>query len=907
MKLRKSMLSASIVAALGFTGVTMAQETAPVAQAAAASQDATDLDAVIVTGIRGAQEKSLDTKRNAQSHIEVVTAEDVGKLPAHNVADTLQRLPGVSISSSSANEGGFDENDRVSLRGTSPSLTQTLVNGHTIGSADWFILSQTETVGRSVSYSLLPSEIVSQAIVNKTSQAKFVEGGAAGSVNVITRKPLDFVNQISAEGSIGAVYSDLPSSTKPQLSGLFNYKNDANTFGFMAQAFYQERELRRDGQEIVGGFGTITGLDADGNPTGLADTNPDLIGVQFPSLPGSAYFTQTRERMGGLIELQAKPTDDLTLGLSAFYSDMDAQNYNRNYMLWTGNFVNRVAPLPGYVIENGTLVKADYGPAVDADGNPIANGIYDMISRPESAAKTGYVTFDADWNINESFALKTQVGYTRGQGETPTQNIAEVVTGSTGGGWQVRGTDNTVNWYLNNPSGPTTNGFGTWGIQYFDVIDKETWMTADATWFGNGGALSSLDFGVRYADHTREVNSPFGSDPGDIAGALAGAPTGTYPGDFGSGLGGSFPGPGVWYFTQSALEQAVKNNSTVRKDGARRNYASEFNINEENAAAYVQANFSGDKWSGNAGLRYVNISQDILFYRGLGRDATITPDVSSLFGNFVIERQNNKHDRVLPSVNFRYDFADDLILRLAASQTMTLPDYSALAGAVSLSNLTHTGTAGNPELDPIISTNFDASLEWYFTERGLLAASLFSMDLDNYVRYATETRAYVNDQNGQVEDYEVTLPVNSDGKVRGIELTYEQPIGDYFGISANYTYADGEADVEPGSDATDALVGTSKDTWNLSAFFENDRFNARVAYTYRSSFYHGMLRANEYFQDDFGTLSASFGWKATDWMSITLDALNLNDPTLSYYVADGHPQAFYNNGRQYYLNFRFKY
>lgn len=889
MKLRKTALSASIVFALSFAG-TAAAQTAP-----ATGQDATDLDTVIVTGIRASQEKSLDTKRNAQSHIEVVTAEDVGKLPAHNVADTLQRLPGVSTSSSSANEGGFDENDRISLRGTSPSLTQTLVNGHTIGSADWFILSQVETVGRSVSYSLLPSEIVSQAVVHKTSEAKFVEGGSAGSVNVITRKPLEFANQISAEGSIGAVYSDLPGKTKPQVSGLFNYKNDANTFGFMAQAFYQERELRRDGQEIVGGFSTISATDP------VAATNPDLIGVQYPNLPGSAYFTQTRERMGGLIELQAKPSDDLTLGLSAFYSDMDAHNYNRNYMLWTGNFVPNQAPLPGYVVQDGTLVKADYAAAPSAPGY----GIYDMISRPESAAKTGYTTFDAAWDINESFTLKTQVGYTRGQGETPTQNIAEVVTGRSGGGWEVRGTDNTVNWYLNNPAGPTTDGFGTWGIQYYDVIDKETWLTADTTWFANGGVLSSIDFGARYADHTREVNSPFGSDPGNIAAALAGAPTGTYPSDFGDGLGGNFP-TNIWYFTQDALEQAVNNNSTVRKDGARRNYASEFNINEENAAAYVQANFSGDKWSGNAGLRYVNISQDIQYYRSLAGSA-VTPDVSSLFGDFAIVRDKNKHDRVLPSANFRYDINDDLVLRLAASQTMTLPDYSALAGAVSLSNLTHTGTSGNSDLDPIVSTNFDASLEWYFTERGLLAASIFSMDLDNYVRYGTETRAYVNDQNGMVENYEVTLPINSDGKVRGIELTYEQPIGDYFGISANYTYADGEADVPAGSDATDALVGTSKDTWNLSAYFENDQFNARIGYTYRSSFYHGMLRANEYFQDDFGTLSASVGWKATDWMSITLDTLNLNDPTLNYYVADGHPQAFYNNGRQYYLNFRFKY
>ncbi len=898
MKLRKTMLSASIVAALGFAGNAMAQQTTAPAQgqapATTSSQDATDLDAVIVTGIRASQEKSLDTKRNAATHIEAVTAEDVGKLPAHNVADTLQRLPGVSTSSSSANEGGFDENDRISLRGTSPSLTQTLVNGHTIGSADWFILSQTETVGRSVSYSLLPSEIVNQAIVNKTSEARFIEGGSAGSVNVITRKPLEFANQISAEGTLGAVYSDLPGSTKPQVSGLFNYKNDANTFGFMAQLFYQERELRRDGQEIVGGFSTIRAVDDNGVATPISITNPDLVGVKYPSLPGSAYFTQTRERKGGLLELQAKPSDDLTLGLSAFYSDMDARNYNRNYMLWTGNFVERQAPLPGYVVQDGVLVKADYAAAPGG-----AYGIYDMISRPESAAKTGYVTFDADWNINESFNLKTQIGYTKGQGETPTQNIAEVVTGTSGGGWQVRGTDSTVNWYLNNPSGPTTNGFGTWGIQYFDVIDTENWINADFTWYGNGGVLSSINFGARYAEHEREVNSPYGSDPGNIAGALAGAPVGNYPGDFGSALGGSFP-TNIWYFTQSALEDAVKNNSTVRKDGARHNYASEFNIVEDNAAAYVQFNFEGDNWSGNAGLRYVDIQQDIQYYRSLA-GTSVPPDVSSLFGNFQIVRDKNSHDRVLPSANFRYNFNEDWVLRLAASQTMTMPDYSALAGAVSLSNLTHTGTSGNSDLDPIISTNFDASLEWYFTERGLLAASIFAMDLDNYVKYGTETRAYVNDQTGMVENYAVTMPINSDGKVKGVELTWEQPIGDYFGLSANYTYADGEAD------GGQPLVGTSKNTYNLSGWFENDRWNARIGYTFRSSFYHGMLRANQYFQDDFGTLSASVGFKATDWMSITLDALNLNDPELNYYVADGAPQAFYNNGRQYYLNFRFKY
>jgi len=113
MQVRKNVLTLSIVAVLGMAGTAHAQAQKP------AAQEAKELDKVVVAGIRGAQEKSLDTKRDANSRLEVVTAEDVGKLPAHNVADTLQRLPGVNISSSSADEGGFDEADRVSLRGTS--------------------------------------------------------------------------------------------------------------------------------------------------------------------------------------------------------------------------------------------------------------------------------------------------------------------------------------------------------------------------------------------------------------------------------------------------------------------------------------------------------------------------------------------------------------------------------------------------------------------------------------------------------------------------------------------------------------------------------------------------------------------------------------------------------------------
>ena len=132
----------------------------------------TSLEEVIVTGIRVFEQLSLDTKREATSVVEVITAEDIGKMPDKNVADSLSRLTGVTISSASANEGGFDENDRISMRGTNPSLTQTLLNGHNVAAGDWFVLNQVQQVGRSVSYTLLPSELVDQIIVHKSSQAR---------------------------------------------------------------------------------------------------------------------------------------------------------------------------------------------------------------------------------------------------------------------------------------------------------------------------------------------------------------------------------------------------------------------------------------------------------------------------------------------------------------------------------------------------------------------------------------------------------------------------------------------------------------------------------------------------------------------------------------------------------------
>ncbi|MGZ0028303.1 TonB-dependent receptor [Stenotrophomonas sp. AG209] len=887
MNTRKTLLSAAIVSCIVFSA--HAQQAAPTA---------TDLDTVTVTGIRGSMEKSLDTKREANARVEVVTAEDVGKLPAHNVADTLQRLPGVNISSSSADEGGFDEADRVSLRGTSPSLTQTLINGHTVGSADWFVLSQGNNVGRSVSYSLLPSELVSSVEVNKSSQAKLQDGGTTGTVNIITRKPLEFSKQFTAEGSIGMVRSDQAKSNDPQYSALFNYKNDEGTFGVMVQGFSQKRELRREAQEIPGGFFKIGADDP------VAKTNPDLIGVNVPGLLGSTLFEQTRERKGGLVSLQFKPSDSLTLGLNGFSSELKANNYNRNFMMFGNSFAKSQAPDPGYVVKDGVLTNANY------KGVPGTNyAVYDMIYR-ESKAKSSYVTFDADWQISDSLTAKFQAGSTKGTGETPRQYIAEVTLANGGGAsWATHGNGSPIDWNVGgdlSPNGVTS--FGTWGNQQVTAEDKEKWATLDFNqYFNDGGVLSSIDFGLRFADHKREALSPEGATPGDIWSALKNGATANYPSGFAGDIGGTFP-RNLWYFTPGALKDAVTNNSTwlAGNDGptGRHNYGAEWKVKEKNFAGYVQANFRGDWWSGNVGLRYVNIKQDIDTYNAVSKAADA--DVSSLFGMWERLAFQNKRNRVLPSANIKFDLDDSLVLRVAASQTQTLPDYSALGASSYGSDLNRTGGGGNPNLKPTLSTNLDANLEWYFMPRGLLSVGAYHMNLKDYIAFDVVSRQLYSELTNQLETYQISTPINADGKVTGVEVAYEQPIGEYFGVNANYTYANGTTS-HTWSDGSHNLLGTSKNTYNVGAYFENERFGARVSYTRRSSFLISLSGTNPYYQDDFGTLSASLSYKATDWLSITLDGLNLNNPTYKYYQTAAIPTSFYSNGRQYYLNFRFKY
>ncbi|MGH8090536.1 MAG: TonB-dependent receptor plug domain-containing protein, partial [Rudaea sp.] len=342
MKHRKNILTASILASLFLAAAAQAQDAAkqapdpgaaPVGQVLLAQNDANDnsnrknkskeaeeLGTIVVSGIRESLKASLDKKRDADAIIDAITAEDIGKFPATNVAEAMAQLPGVTL------DRAFSATQKVSIDGLDPSLNLSYLDGHPVAQAVW---RYGDNPDRGFNYSLLPPEILGGLEIYKSPEARLPEGSLGGTIIMHTRLPLDLPSN-TLDGSVGWNYNEMEGKGKPNISGFYSWKTDDKTFGFDVSAQHYEQVTSRQGEEIFG-YTPVANIAAN-NPLVAAQVASGSIKSSdvMPNEINIAYFQQTEKRDSVTSNIQFKPNENFDTTLSLMWMRDDLSNWNQS-------------------------------------------------------------------------------------------------------------------------------------------------------------------------------------------------------------------------------------------------------------------------------------------------------------------------------------------------------------------------------------------------------------------------------------------------------------------------------------------------------------------------------------------------------------------------------------------------
>jgi iron complex outermembrane recepter protein len=848
---------------------------------------------ITVVGIADSLREAVKVKHEATAIVDVVAAKDVNKLPDKNLAEAVQRVPGVVINRE------FGEGERVSMRGVAPNLVHTTVNGHNVAVADWFVLEQLAAT-RSFNYLLLPSEIIGLLTVYKSPTAELDEGGIGGTIDVKTRKPLD-LKPFAISGSLQGAYTDKSGSTDPNLSALVSWKNPEETVGVLFSAVIDKRDIRRDGVEVLGYFPQVG------------------TGVLVPSLIGSALFQQERERKAVNAELQFRPASHLELNLNGFWSRFGADNINQNYLAWGSNALGGGGTLTDATIVGNTAVAGVISSA--GNGTSGRGVVYDAIDR-KAFAKTWYGDLDGTYTPNEQWSVHFDAGHTRADGDTESQPFVEFGAPARFR-YDLRGSTPQVQFLNLDPKNPSQMEFDFASLHHITNEDSESYGYADAERFLNAGALKSVKFGLKYADHKRKTDFqattyggffvPLSSTGcGGHACTAADFAAGLTPSDFLAGIAASGTLSSYWSVNRGSVESILSNSF----DGTRiPNPPEVFSVEEKATAGYAMANVKAGKWKGNVGLRIVHTDQT-----STGNIVGGAGEIQNAFGNFTHVSADRDYWDYLPSVTFARDLNEQVVLRVAAARTMARPDFTDVSPRVTLNPGALTGQGGDPNVDPFRANQADLSLEWYHGNDEILSAALFYKDIESFITdqpvqqshlIQTDTpnlslctlSATPEFPNRYSCQFTINQRVNGGGgNVKGLELNALQKLGGGFGVQGNYTYSDAEAD-EAGLE----IPGNSKHSGNIIGFYENARFGARLAYSYRSDFFVTFDRSTRLNQDSLKSLDASVAFDLYHGLTLTADGVNLTDEKIVQFASDRfRPRAVYDNGRYYFLGVRFQ-
>jgi TonB-dependent receptor len=844
-------------------------------QAYAQQAQQSGIETVVVTGVRASVRSSLEIKKKANQIMDSIVAEDIGKLPDNNVIEALQHVTGVQVSRNAA------EANQLLIRGL-PDIA-TLLNGREIFTS----------TGRFVTLQDIPAELLARVDVQKSPRADDVEGGIAGLVDVRLHRPFDF-DGLEVAATAQGTHSSLSGSTNGNGSVLVSdrWTTGIGDMGLLVDLSYREDRYK---EEILDNYISTQAIGPVQGSTGAG-------GVAYvPLTEGAQSINGDRRRSAANVSYQWAPNADTDVYAEFFYTSY------RN-----PNNVDFFVGLP-WICANAAT--ATVFPGTDLV-KTVTGGCYDLTSDQSFVPKTDtYQTATgATWR-DGNLTLSTEFDYTDSTFEQ-TGIILDTEYYPPPDGY-------TADFNYHNSGTPYMN---VTGIDLLDpsqyhfrqLYDQRTRQYGnDIDWRGDlvyelgNGFFQSIDGGIRYVNRyarNRQANGGGldcrGNDPtgpgcftdlASIPGAAHATGGDMFEGKF--GIRQWVDADPQWLTNNAAfLRAAFGQPITPPPDDPTQS----FDDREQSYAGYAKTNFGFDLGSvpvdGNVGLRLIDTQANmkgnsLVIINGNG---VITPTVS-----------NRDTFDWLPSLNMRFSLEDDLILRLAASRTVTHPTFPQLNPGLTLSASTATllgsGSGGNPDLSPVTSDNADLALEYYFGPQSAVTGAVFYRNIDGYIQSA------VTEQTINGIDYQITIPVNAPaGSIEGVEVGYTQ-FFDFlpgwlsgFGAQANATFVDG------------SFQNISRWSYNLIGIYEKGPVSLRVAYNWRDGFDVGPApgggqQPGEIFAKSQPWLDLSASYALNDHVTATLDATNLLDSRYQDYFGDPvFPRDTRRFDQTFVLGFRFR-
>lgn len=902
-----------------------------------------EVEEVVVTGIRESLRTSVDVKRNTMEIVDSITAEDIGKLPDPNVAETLTRIPGVQgyrYGGEGASPVG--EGSGLTIRGLS-GQTASRVDGRqyfTAGSREFNIESA------------IPG-MIAGIDVYKNPSAEHIEGGIGGLVNLRTRKPLDF-SDLTLSTAVSVRYNDVSEETSPEAFGLFSdrWTVGDGEMGFLIAANYQESDNRSDSDTIFGrGPQTRRAVRANSPEFATVGGNPAYAGrsdvwyladvADYTMLPESEranlisalgqekqVFQEDihRVRRGANAAFQWRVNSDLELYAQGNYN---YYLYDQTYRFMTFGDGRNVQNLQttAYDFDEEFLNRNLNGGANElvmgqrlVSGTFLDSGISMIGGSEHRPFETWLTAVGANWQATDALEARFDFSYIKADQTHDNRSVNTVAR--SGLAWDVTrnlmSDPHTLSIAGSSLSDPSNFVFRDYGNGTNRVFDDDGYdARIDLNYALETSFLTALKGGIRYARQNAHFSDyGFGGRPlttdgqplaGDqsnaiplssIAGSLEHAPTNWLDGE--AGFGGGY----VVYDPDALWGNAVLGNfpnANIPRDGAipenllARRYAS-----EESYAAYVMGEFAyEDLIKGNIGVRVVKTD---LFARSM-----IQSFVGSDPGPIVPNTESNSYTDVLPSLNITGYLTPDTLLRFGYAKGITRPTLADLNPSIAVNLTGGTATAGNPDLKPLEADSFDLSLEKYFSDISYASLGVFYKDIDGFPFGRQECRgipsapAAPSTSPCGAGQYQVTVRDNAEkGSAQGVELAFQTffdflpGIWQNFGAAGSYTYLETENPVLLNGNVVDTPMPFQSDTnWSLSGLFENELMSARVVYTYRDDFVlFGIDPWPSWgrYVKGYGILDAAVNFNLPYNLTLSLNASNLTDQGPDRY--SGEPNGY---------------